>query len=105
MQLNMPLLQQLVEAFVYLNWAEKAQSAKPILWFPLNDHLQPPDANALNVEWRQAALQRFRLVADRLPDEPWIWFQIGWHGFAFEDGPRDFETARIALEPVMHVGS
>jgi tetratricopeptide (TPR) repeat protein len=57
-----------------------------------NDHSLSP------AELREGAIAYFWKAVQLYPKEPWIWFQIGWNSFAYEDGPCDRETARAALE-------
>ena len=61
----------------------------------------PPDMTASLPNLRRAGVGLFQQAAKLLPDEPWIWYVIGWNLFAHEDGPRERLAARDALEHVL----
>ena len=48
----------------------------------------PPDMTASLPNLRRAGVGLLQQAAKLLPNEPWIWYVIGWNLFAHEDGPR-----------------
>jgi hypothetical protein len=52
---------------------------------------------------RLLALERLRCIAEMLPTEPGVWFQIAWHSFAYPEDVRDYETAHDALEQTLRL--
>ena len=61
------------------------------------------DSTASALELRTEAIGHFCRAAELCPDNPWIWFQVGWNSFADKDGPYDRQFARSALERVLEL--
>ncbi len=53
------------------------------------------------LELRSGAVELLQEAAKVMPDEPWIWFQVGWNLFAYEDGPCELQAAKSALQQVL----
>jgi hypothetical protein len=103
---DIELLDELSMAAAYL-WAAEGPDAIPWVFAYFDPvpgrpwsypwHRVPADHSASAGELRSMAIGCFVRAAQLRSDEPWIWFQIGWNSFAFEDGPCDHELARTAL--------
>jgi hypothetical protein len=97
------LLRTLVARGVaYLGAAEGPDAIKPDAITPkLQQYLEEQHIASHSVpppQLRDAAVQYFREATCLVPDQAWLWFQIGWNLFAFEDGPTDLPAAREALD-------
>ena len=53
----------------------------------------PSDVDASAAELRATGVEFFQHAARLKPNEPWIWYAIGWNQFAYEDGPCEREAA------------
>jgi tetratricopeptide (TPR) repeat protein len=63
----------------------------------------PPDVGVPAAELRATGVEFFQHAARLKPNEPWIWYVIGWNQFAYEDGPCEREAAYDALLRVLEL--
>ena len=69
----------------------------------LNQPLSAAELRHLAIKHFIRAADAFQSTPTAFPGEAWVMFQIGWYSFAYEDGPRDLQLARTALERVLEI--
>jgi hypothetical protein len=80
-----------------------ANGVESEMFGPWVQHKVPPDVDASAAELRATGVEFFQHAARLKPNEPWIWYVIGWDQFAYEDGPCERKAAHDALLRVLEL--